>query len=213
MEQTGLKRVGIGMVAVVCVLPASACDSSHHSTVRGTQAARGVSDPPGPSRDGRRVAVVRRVGNVRFLEVGPAGGGPRRVIFYSRACCSDVVWAARNLIAFDDGEVKTIDVRTPRVQRIAGALDFTISGDGRWVAWWRSAGPEIPDRIGVVPITGGKCLLPPRPTNRQDTFFHPDGKRLYFLREPFGSGPVGPGRTISVRMSSLRRAPASACLW
>jgi hypothetical protein len=55
----------------------------------------------------------------------------------------------------------------------------------------------------------------PRPNNRADSlaFFKPGVKRLFFLREPFSAanGQVPSGRTISVPMSSLRRAPASAC--
>ncbi len=178
-------------------------------------------DPAVPSRDGNRIAIVRHLGKVGYLEIGPAGGGPRRVIFHSRGCCENVAWASRYLIAFVNDGIQTIDVRTLRVRLIAEAFEFNISSDGRWIAWSRTAGPETPDTVGVVSITGDTCLLVARPRNRQDSlpFFHPGGTRLYFLREPFepegGSGPVGSGRTgtIGVPMSSLRRAPASACLW
>ena len=35
------------------------------------------------SPDGKRVAVVRHDGNTYDLEVGPAGGGPRRTLYRS----------------------------------------------------------------------------------------------------------------------------------
>jgi hypothetical protein len=69
--------------------------------------------------------------------------------------------------------------------------------------------------VGVVLTAGGECLMVPRPNNRADSlaFFKPGVKRLFFLREPFSAatGQLPSGRTISVPMSSLRRAPASAC--
>ena len=169
------------------------------------------------SPDGKRVAVVRHDGDSYDLEVGPASGGPRRTLYRSAYISSDVFWASPHLIAFGaDDEVNTIDVRTRHVRRIvAWATSFNISPDGRWIAWTKTGSPHTPDTVGVVPTTGGECLMVPRPNNRADSlaFFKPGVKRLFFLREPFSAatGQVPSGRTISVPMSSLRRAPASAC--
>ena len=107
-------------------------------------------------------------------------------------------------------------MRTRRIRRIvAFATSFNISSDGGWITWSKTGSPHTPGTAGVVPIAGGKCLLVPRPSNRADSlaFFKPGVKRLFFLREPFSAdtGQIPSGRTISVPMSSLRRAPASAC--
>jgi tricorn protease-like protein len=169
------------------------------------------------SRDGKQVAVVRHVGNTYYLEVGPTDGGPRHTIYRSAYITTDVFWASSHLIAFGaDDEVNTVDVRTRHVRRIvAWATSFNISPDGRWIAWTKAGSPHTSDTVGVVPSTGGECLIVPRPNNRSDSlaFFKPGVKRLFFLREPFSAatGQVPSGRTINVPMSSLRRAPASAC--
>jgi len=103
-----------------------------------------------------------------------------------------------------------------RVRRIVvWASSFNISSDRRWIAWSKTGGPDTPDTVGVVPSTGGECLLVPRPSDRADSlaFFKPGLKRVFFfLREPFSAtaGQAAWGRIISVPMSSLRRAPASA---
>jgi hypothetical protein len=124
-----VNRVGIGIFAVASLLIGAACDSTHDATPRSTGAPkqakeRGGFDPAVPSRDGKRIAVVRHAGNVSYLEVGPAGeGSRRRVIFHARGCCSDLAWASRSVIAFVEGydaEVETIDVKTRRVRRLAG---------------------------------------------------------------------------------------------
>ena len=169
------------------------------------------------SPDGKRVAVVRHNGDTYDLEVGPAGGGPRRTLYRSAYISSDVFWASPHVIAFGaDDEVNTIDVRTRHVRGIvAWATSFNISPDGRWIAWTKTGSPHSPDTVGVVPTTGGECLMVPRPSNRADSlaFFKPGVKRLFFLREPFSAatGQVPSGRTISVPRSGLRRALASAC--
>jgi hypothetical protein len=90
-----------------------------------------------------------------------------------------------------------------------------MSPDRRWIAWTKTGSPHTPDTVGVVPVTGGECLLVPRPSNRADSlaFFKPGVKRVFFLREPFSwsTGQIPAGRITSVPMSSLRRAPARAC--
>jgi hypothetical protein len=217
-----VNRLGIGFLVAGCILGSVGCDSSRHTTTRSAQTPTRVKQPvvhavDVRSPDGKRVAVVRHDGNTYDLEVGPAGGGPRRTLYRSSYISSDVFWASPQLIAFGaDDEVNTIDVRTRHVRRIvAWATSFNISPDGRWIAWTKTGSPHTPDTVGVVPTTGGECLLVPRPKNRADSlaFFKPGVKRLFFLREPFSAatGQVPSGRTISVPMSSLRRAPASAC--
>ena len=75
--------------------------------------------------------------------------------------------------------------------------------------------PEDPATVGVVPITGGACLVPPRPANREDmrAFFKPGVKRLYFLRGPWSvRGHVeGATRIISVPWSSLLQDSVRVC--
>jgi hypothetical protein len=215
-----VNRLGIGFLVAGC-LGGVGCDSSHHTT-RSAQTPTRVKEPvvhlvDVRSPDGKRVAVVRHDGDTYDLEVGPVGGGAGRTLYRSAYISSDVFWASPHLIAFGaDDEVNTIDVRTRHVRRlVAWATSFNISPDGRWIAWTKTGSPHTPDTVGVVPTTGGECLMVPRPNNRADSlaFFKPGVKRLFFLREPFSAatGQVPSGRTISVPMSSLRRAPASAC--
>jgi len=215
-----VNRLGVGFLVAGC-LGGVGCDSSQHTT-RSAQTPTRVKESVVHavdvlSPDGKRVAVVRYNGDTYDLEVGPAGGGPRRTLYRSAYISSDVFWASPHVIAFGaDDEVNTIDVRTRHVRRIvAWATSFNISPDGRWIAWTKTGSPHSPDTVGVVPTTGGECLMVPRPSNRADSlaFFKPGVKRLFFLREPFSAatGQVPSGRTISVPMSSLRRAPASAC--
>lgn len=214
----------IGMLAAACVLAGAACDSTHRTAGPSGPAQKQPKKEPVTydmvaSRDGKRIAVVKHAGNSSYLEIGPAGGGPRRTIYRSSYwISSDLYWASRNLIAFGDSniEANTINVRTRRVHlRIATATSFNISSNGRWIAWSRLGGEEAPDTVGVVSITGRECLPVPRPKNRSDTlaFFEPGVARLFFLRTPYGPlrGAVGSGQLISVPISSLRRRPASAC--
>jgi hypothetical protein len=144
----------------------------------------------------------------------PAGGGARRTILSTRyACCGDVVWASRYVIAFDaDYIVKTIDVRTRRVRAIAAAPNFDISNDGRWIAWWTLPGDltQGPGPAGVVSIASGECLLVPTPTNAADLlldFSSGNPPRLDVLRE----SADGSTRTITLPMSRLRRASKCSC--
>lgn len=214
-----MNRLGIGFLVAACVLSSVGCDLSHHTSAKATQAKEPVvygTDATSP--DGKRIAVVTHDGS--SVKVGPVGGGGPWHTIYRRSPYSlstDLYWATPSLIAFgDNGEVKTIDVRTRRIRRIvAFATSFNISSDGGWITWSKTGSPHTPGTVGVVPIAGGKCLLVPRPSNRADSlaFFKPGVKRLFFLREPFSAdtGQIPSGRTISVPMSSLRRAPASAC--
>jgi hypothetical protein len=172
------------------------------------------------SPDGKRMAVVRHSSKGEYLEIGPAGGhGPwQRIYRSSYYLTTDLYWATPDLIAFGDSniEANTIDVRTRRVHfRLATATSFNISSDGRWIAWSWGGAPDAPATVGLVPITGGACLVPPRPANREDSlaFFKPGVKRLYFLRGPWSPrGHVeGVTRILSVPWSSLRRESVKVC--
>jgi hypothetical protein len=216
-------RIGIGILATLLILALSGCNSGHRMDSRSKQANEPSQLPvvygtQSTSPDGKRMAVVTH--DASRLEVGPAAGhGPWQTLYVSPyTLTTDLYWATPNLIAFGDSNVEanTIDVRTRRVHlRLATATSFNVSSDGRWVAWSRVDGPEAPDRVGIVSITGRECLLVPRPRNRSDSlaFFKPGVKRLFFLRTPYDPqrGVVGSGRSISLLMSSLRRAPTSAC--
>ena len=210
-------RTGIGMLAAGVALAAAGCSSGHHAAKPSNEAntpsqapvvyATAVTSP-----DGKRIAVVTH--NRTALEVGPASGGHRRTIYRSTpddggGITTDVYWASPSLIAFGDAfEVNTIDVRTRRVHTIADASSFTLYSDRRLIVWSVSGGPETPDRVGVVSMTGAECLVVPTPKNKTDTgaFFKPGVKRLFILRGPFNSPHPrsGDNRIISVALSSLR---------
>jgi len=198
------------MVAAVSVLALTGCNSGHHVKSRSKQANEPVVYATAlTSPDGKRIAVVTHDGTA--LEVGPAAGGHRRTIYRSPSpygISTDVYWKLPNLIAFGGPfSVNTIDVRTRRVHQIANANSFTVSSDGRWIAWSQVGGEVAPDRVGIVSINGGDCRVP-RPPNAVGTgaFFKPGVKRLFFLREHYdpSRGVFGSGRIISVPLSSLR---------
>jgi WD40-like Beta Propeller Repeat len=215
-----MNRVCLAAFSVGAVIIGGGCDSTRHAaTNRSTPPpepiVRGVLDAAVPSRDGDRIAVVRHVGNASYLEVGPANRRDLRVVYTARdSCCGDLAWATRWLLVFDnDYRVFTLDVRSGQLRQIAGFSNFELSKDGRWAAGWAGTGPNEPETVGVVSITGTSCRVVPRLSNASDSFpfFSPDGKRLFFLREPFNpsSGSTGHGDTISVSMSNLR--PSRAC--
>jgi hypothetical protein len=209
-------KLGAAALAVVLALAGTGCDSGHHARAHKRAQEPVVYVTSLTSPNGKRIAVVTHNGS--YLEVGPAGGGHRRVVYRASegGISADVYWASNDLIAFGDGdfEIDTIDLRTRRVQQLATATSFTISPDGRWIAFSRTDGPETPDTVGVVRTTGGMCLVPPRPANRQDTgaFMKRGVKRLFFLRSPFSAagGASGSGGIISMPLSGLRRTP-TAC--
>jgi hypothetical protein len=200
----------VGMLAAASILAATGCNSGHHAASRGKQSAVPVVYATAiTSPDGKRIAVVTH--NRTALEVGPASGGHRRTIYRSTPdgiITTDIYWASPYLIAFGaDFGVNTIDVRTRRVHTIANGNSFTVSSDGRWIAWSQVGGEAAPDRVGIVSINGGNCRVP-RPPNAVGTgaFFKPGVKRLFFLHEHYdpSRGVFGSGRFISVPLSSLR---------
>ncbi len=158
---------------------------------------------------------MRHVGSASYLEVGPSQPVATCGRYTARdSCCGDLAWAARWLVVFDnDYRVLTLDVRSGRLRQIAGFSDFQLSKDGRLAAGWAGQGPNDPETVGVVSITGTSCRVVSRPSNATDShpFFSPDGKRLFFLREPFepSSGSTRSGDTLGVPVSSLR--PSRAC--
>jgi hypothetical protein len=210
-----VKRVGIAILAAVPAL--TGCSSAHHTAGPGVRPKEpvvyGISVP---SPDGKRVVVAKTVGETSYLEIGPAGGGPRHTVYHHPASIGDVYWAFPNLIVFNDNEfeISTLDLRTHQVLQIATASSFNMSRDGRWLALYRESGPHVPMTVAVVRTTGGMCLVPPRPANRQDTapFFKPGVQRLFFTREPFSASgsAAGPGKDMSLPLSRLLRTP-SAC--
>ena len=207
----------IRTLAAVSVFALTGCSSEHHAahtTETDKGGAQAVSyDMAVPSRDGKRIAIVKHVGSVSYLQVGSARGGQRRTIYRSPYywISTDLYWASHDLIVFGDSNfaVNTVDVRTRRVNlRIATATSFRLSTDGRWIAWSQLGGESAPDQVGMISITGRECLPVPRPRNRADTdpFFKPGMKRLFFLRSPYNplGGALGHSRIISVPFSRLR---------
>ena len=200
----------------------SGCGSASHTATPTTRpskpvAHRVVIDPPVMSQDGKRIAFVKHVitkhtGGIGYLEVGRSTGRETRTLYVSNdACCSGLVWASPGLIVFDDDyRVKTIDVATGRVTRIADFSDFAVSDDGRLVAGWANSGGHSAQTIGIVSIMGTGCRVVPKPTNADDSEprFSADGKRLFFTRRSFNTTPEGPGRVLSVPLSRLRRHSA-----
>jgi hypothetical protein len=212
-----MRRKTIGTLAAVSVFALTGC-SGHHPASRSKQASNPSDEPAyaayATSPDGKRVAVVVLDGS--NLRVGPAAGGATHIVYRDAYSITNVAWASPHLIAFGDGfEVNAIDLRTRSVNAVALASNFTISSDRRWIAWSKDVGPELPETVGMVPVTGGVCLVPPRPANKQDSsaFFKPGVKRLFFTRWPFGgnTGPTGFGGVISVRFSRLRPGAPSEC--
>jgi len=217
-----MRRIRIRTLAAVSVFALTGCSSEHHAartTETHKRGAQAVSyDMAVPSRDGKRIAIVKHVGSVSYLQVGSASDGQRRTIYRSPYywISTDLYWASHDLIVFGDSNfaVNTVDVKTRRVNlRIATATSFRLSPDGRWIAWSQLGGESAPDQVGMISITGRECLPVPRPRNRadMDPFFKPGMKRLFFLRSPYNplGGALGHGQIISVPFSRLRPHPGS----
>jgi hypothetical protein len=138
-------------------------------TTRATSTLRGYDRPAVVSPDGARIALVRRAGGTGYLEVTPPHGKPRVVYSSTDGCCSNVVWASKAMLVFDDDyNAKTVDVMTGHVNRIAGFSRFVVSPGGRWVAGWADNGGHSPQAIGVVSITGTDCRVVPKPNGADD---------------------------------------------
>jgi hypothetical protein len=176
------------------------------------------TDPPIVSPDGRRTAILLHDGGWGHLLVGEKGGEQRSLYASSDSCCNGIVWASPRLIVFvDDYNVKTLNVWTGRVRRIAGFSNFVVSRDGKLVAGWQDHGGHGATEVGVVAITGGTCLHVPKPENADDTqpVFSRNGKRLSVMRRAFdpSGGRVDPssGRRVVVPLSALRTGRTYGC--
>jgi hypothetical protein len=217
-------RVSVGLLVAVVVC--SGCGASHTAATTSTRSTRPVKhrvlvDPAVVSPDGKSFASVRHVfvastGSIGYLDLGKRGTPDKRTVYSSSdSCCTEITWVSPSLIAFDDDyNVKTLDLSTGRVRRIATFSNFSVSADGRWVAGWKFSGGHSPETIGVVSITGSDCRTVPRPKNADDfnASFSSDAKRLMFVRQRFDlkrGEDVGPGRVVTVSLSDLRRPPAN----
>jgi hypothetical protein len=128
------------------------------------------------SPDGTQLARITRHGGIGYVEVRPVHGGKTKTLYSSNdACCAvsgglpGVVWATDRLLVFtDDANLKTVDVKTGRVTRIADFSDFAVSPDGRWATGSAWGGRHQPRSIHLVSIDGTECRVVPRPTNADD---------------------------------------------
>ncbi len=211
------------VLVAASMLAVTGCNSANQTHTQSKEPVVYATEVSSP--DGRRVAVVTHNGEA--IEVGPSGGGRRHTVYIAPAdgsITTNVYWPLPNLIVFGDGsgssfEVDTLDVRTHRAIPVASVETFGVSSDGRWIAWSQPGGQFRPNldavgAVGVLSINGGSCREVPRPKNMGDTgaFFKRGLKRLFFERGPYNpktydwkSGAVGPSRTISVPLASLRR--------
>jgi hypothetical protein len=217
-------RVSVGFLVAVVVC--GGCGARHMAATTSTQAPRPVQhrvlvDPAVFSPDGKRFASVRHVfvtstGSVGYLDVGKSGTRDKRTVYSSSdSCCTEVTWVSPSLIAFDDDyNVKTVDLSSGRVHRVATFSNFSVSADGRWIAGWKFSGGHSPETIGVVSITGSNCRTVPKPKNADDSDanFSPDAKQLMFVRQRFDlkrGEDLGQGRVVTVSLSELRRPAAN----
>jgi hypothetical protein len=198
----------------VLVLLVSACDAARRraGSTSSTSVIRVVLDPPVASPDGKRVAfvehLIRHGAPIGRVEIGSSSSNAKAVYTSRDSCCTGLAWASSRLVVFDDDyNVKTVDVTTGRVRRIAGFSNFVLSKNDRLVAGWADTGGHAPEVVGVVSITGSCCwvALKPNPnTNDSDASFSADGKRLTFFRQRFDpqvGSDRGRGRFESVRLS------------
>ena len=164
-----MNRLGIGFLVAGC-LGGDGCDSSHHTT-RSAQTPTRVKEPvvhpvDVRSPDGKRVAVVRHDGDTYDLEVGPAGGGPRRTLYRSAYISSDVFsrhcrCGADHRRRVPDGAEAEQQGRLARVLQ-AGRQAPLLSA--RAIQRGYRSGPVGPNdqRADVEPTAGsGKRLLSP----------------------------------------------------
>jgi hypothetical protein len=190
----------------------------------GSSAGLASADADGPqvdapiwSPDERRSATLVHRGAYGRIVVALKGGAGKTLYASNDSCCHGIAWASSRLLVFDDDyNVKTLDVTTGRIVRIAGFSDFVVSQDGKFVAGWADSGGHKAERVGVVPIAGGSCSLVPARPNQDDTkpTFSADGTHLAVLRrsfDPAGGGVDPRGRRVVVSLAALRARPANAC--
>src|SRR5579859_1461819 len=119
----------LGLAVAVLLVGACGSTASTSKTNRKPIRYRVVVDPSVLSPDGKRVAFVKHVlprgAPIGYVEVGPKVGKARTIYSSNDSCCSGLVWASPRLIVFDDDyNVKTVDVTTGHVTRIAGFSNF-----------------------------------------------------------------------------------------
>jgi tricorn protease-like protein len=187
----------IGLLGVACLVGATACSSAHHKAARS-------SKPRGWT------AVVRHADGLTYLDLRRAGRRTRTFVVAENNCCGgDVIRTSNHVVVFgsDDFLIKTIDLRSGLVRNVAEANQFNVSDNGRWIAWTRFGAESTPDRVGVVSVTGMPCLPVVSRSDESDSlaYFHPDAKRVYFLREQLPGRDSG--RTVSLALASLKRGP------
>ena len=199
--------------AVVSI--ASACGSTNNEARHRVVIGQRIVSPDHRSVVLERHVFVTQTGSTGYLDIGPVGASAKRTVYSSNdACCSNLVWATPRLIVFaDDYRVKTVDVTTGRVRRIADFSNFSVSHDGRWVAGWANSGGHGPQTIAVVSITGTNCrVLPrPKPADDSDPRFSADGRRLSFMRrryDPKLNEDTSSGHVLTVPVMNLRRTSA-----
>jgi tricorn protease-like protein len=182
------------LVGLAATLVAGGCGPASH------QAAATATRP--------RIVVTHRNG---YGSLKVEAAGKMRTLYRSNdSCCTNVVIASPTLVAFDDDyNVKTVDLRTGHVSRIAGFSNFVVSPDGLWVAGW-SYGPFEAEQVGVVSITGNRCLRVPKPGWADDwsPYFSPDSKRVDYMQRRFDETigeDRGPAQDLSVALGKLPR--------
>ncbi|MHB8469522.1 MAG: hypothetical protein ACYDCH_07205 [Gaiellaceae bacterium] len=217
-----MNRVYLIALAVTVLLVGGACASAASTSETGRKPIkyRMIVDPSVLSPSGTRVAFVKHVlprgAPIGYVEVEPKGGKARTVYSSNDSCCSGLVWASPRAIVFDDDyNVKTVDVTTGRVTRIASFSNFAVSKNGHWVTGWADSGGHAPEQVGVVSITGTDCRVVPKPKNADDSRadFSADGTRILFLRQTFDpkrGSDRGRGHSRSVRLSDLTPHPATS---
>jgi Tol biopolymer transport system component len=198
-------RGAVASVALIAIVAGCGGTSAPQTRVaaRDWQAFReGVTSP-----DGAHVAFLSSRGGTTSIAVADAhGAGVVKVYASQDSCCSHLSWAASGLLVFaDDYTVKTVDVGSGNVRRIAGFSDFALSPDGRWLAGYAFKNGHGAEPIAVVSIDGARCLVPQqRARSTWPTYFSADGKRVVFT----DANP--PYTELSEALDALRPA-TSAC--
>jgi tricorn protease-like protein len=168
-----------------------------------------------PSPDGKHVAFVRN-GDTDSLKVAEADGSNVQRLYRSRdACCEELTWVSNSLLVFeDDYNVKTVDLATRRVRRIAGFSDFVLSPDRHWLVGYSFSNGHRPERIAVASIDGRKCLVPDDwRASSYPASFSRDSERLTYVHgrwDARAGETVPPYRHATVALSRLRELP-KAC--
>jgi tricorn protease-like protein len=162
-----------------------------------------------PSPDGKRVAFLTGT-YTNYLKVAGADGSNVQTLYRSRdACCQQLTWASKSLLVFeDDYNVRTINLTTKRVRRIAGFSEFILSRDARWLVGYAFRNGHGPERIAVVSIDGRRCLVPGDwRASSYPASFSRDSKRLTYFHgrwDAKAGETLPPYTSATVALSGLR---------